>query len=591
MGFQELLKKVQDQLLQTNHINIGDDYDGILVKNMTESNLLRDNKVKKTDSVTHIQLTGTKALSMFPYIDIKEYAPGNNNMGKYFVLRIPMYFSKKNINYATTNSLGFVIEDEAMAMADVKLVKKTGQDSQLAFMRKQNSDDMIMEFRNLINLNDCLIILKRKLKFEYEAYIILNKDIIEDLKKNEIELLATNSASSTIVDSQNIEDTNLGEDYPDAILGDFIGDNLIYYGAPGTGKSYGIEGYIKTHGIDKYSDKSYHPNVFRTSFHPEYTYNDFVGQIMPKSDLVNENGDTNFYYDFIPNIFTKALRRSFEKKNQPVFLILEEMSRANVAAIFGDLFQLLDRNEEGISEYQIQNELIASEITKGIGEKITNIYIPTNLFIIGTVNTSDQNVFVMDTAFKRRFNLKYITSNPTAIDYETKELLNNQSLFIKYPDKRVTLYFKWVDLILALNHFITKNLEKGGMDLPEDKQIGQFFIKFKKNDIMLTKDLNNKKWIDLLMSEVKSDVNEAYNRSWEQIVGKLLQYLWEDVQKASYSDTKLFNESITSFSTLNELAARHENFFSEDFLKCLTCTALDDNDRNITLFDVDTTIN
>ncbi|GHU41804.1 hypothetical protein FACS1894193_06200 [Bacilli bacterium] len=268
-----------------------------------------------------------------------------------------------------------------------------------------------------------------------------------------------------------------------------IGVNKIFYGAPGTGKSYAITQEVKKtyRNFDSLndSDSSF---VFRATLHPEYSYSDFVGQIMPTTD---ESQNAKFTENL--GIFTQALKMSLAYPKQHVFLILEEMSRANVAAIFGDLFQLLDRDETGKSEYQINNSFIAKAIYSDSNTESKKIYIPNNLTIIGTVNTSDQNVFIMDTAFKRRFEMVY-TSIKAPDNFEDWKF--------KYAGKDIS----WNEFRINLNQFMTKE-----MKLSEDKQLGAFFI--------------------------------AKNSNPEiQIQNKLLNYLWEDVEKSSIfnSEKSLF---------------------------------------------------
>lgn len=268
-----------------------------------------------------------------------------------------------------------------------------------------------------------------------------------------------------------------------------IGRNLLYFGAPGTGKSYAVSQKIREiyPNFDKFND-SESAFVFRTTLHPEYSYSDFVGQIMPTTD---EGQNAKFIENL--GIFTQALKMAMANSNQHVFLILEEMSRANVAAVFGDLFQLLDRNKTGDSEYHVNNAFIAKAIYSEPNAESKKIYIPNNLTIIGTVNTSDQNVFAMDTAFKRRFEMIY-TSIDATDDFE--------DWHFKYAGQDIS----WNTFRVNLNQFITKE-----MKLSEDKQLGAFFIS---------------KGVD---PEV-------------QIQNKLLNYLWEDVEKSSIfnSEKSLF---------------------------------------------------
>lgn len=304
--------------------------------------------------------------------------------------------------------------------------------------------------------------------------------------------------------------------------------NLISYGAPGTGKSYAINKLVKQYypnfEDDTHEDSKY---VFRTTLHKEYMYSDFVGQILPKV-----NG-TNVTYDFIPGIFTLALDEAYNVPDKNIYLILEELSRADVAAVFGDLFQLLDRKKDGESEYQISNPNISKYLNRNNtaltdDEKAKKKFsIPANLHIYCTVNTNDQNVFVMDTAFKRRFEWQYVSTEPAA-DEETGEELNNPIIIIDNNE------ISWWEFYTKLNNYITSVLK-----LSEDKQIGQFFIQFTDNDI----------------------------RNKDLIKNKLLQYLWEDVSKNAYSNESLFDNKITSFSQLYQKFEQGENVFIPTFFE------------------------
>ena len=302
---------------------------------------------------------------------------------------------------------------------------------------------------------------------------------------------------------------------------------LIKYGVPGTGKSYGITEKIKEI-YDDYDETGDSEFVFRTTLHPEYSYYDFVGSTYP---IVKDDKIT---YDFRPGIFTSALKKAldFEKTGERVFLVLEEMSRANVAAVFGDLFQLLDRDDNGVSEYKIRNDLIATYIRDNGGVDLANnnIYLPANLYIYGTVNTSDQNVFVMDNAFKRRFEFEYVSTDPV-VDKDNKPL--NEFEFVLDSSR-----YKWSDFYRRINSYVT-----GIMGLREDKQIGPFFLKFKSS----------------------SDDSETEEYNFNQIKNKLLQYLWEDVHKCAMAEHPLFREDVTTFGDAYSKIDSHENIFCQDF--------------------------
>ncbi len=304
---------------------------------------------------------------------------------------------------------------------------------------------------------------------------------------------------------------------------------IIYYGAPGTGKSFEIDDYLKRNHIPD-------EQIFRTTFHPEYSYCDFVGQLLPTVDK-SDSGVERITYSFSKGIFTRAIEKAYEDLSKKVFLILEEMTRGNCAAIFGDLFQLLDREKEGVnkgySRYFICNDLIAKDI---IALSDSKVKIPANLSIIGTVNTSDQNVFTMDTAFKRRFEWKYISTKPVPVGgpYE-----NNVDLKVYTPNGVDTI--TWVDLYGVLNKFIS---DERWLDLGEDKQLGQFFVEFE-----------------------KKATGEDHK---EKIKNKLLHYLWEDVHKISFKNgVELFASDVRSFSELYDKYENDEPVFSDVFIECI----------------------
>ena len=297
---------------------------------------------------------------------------------------------------------------------------------------------------------------------------------------------------------------------------------IMLYGAPGTGKSYSISSLIRLSypGFNECDDNPY---VFRTTIYRDYSYFDFIGNIMP----VTKDGKIS--YEFVPGIFTTALFAALRNQDSgiDVYLILEEMSRGDIASIFGDIFQLLDRDNTGKSMYGINNKSIYEYLILNRALKPGyKIVIPKNLHIIGTVNTSDQNVNVIDTAFKRRFDFKYVGVEPIK---SNNGYVNNFS--IKFTSDN---QYEWVKLYQAINHVIINDL-----GLAEDKQLGPFFLKDKGND-----DLNRK-----------------------QVANKLLHYLWQDVERVSYTSGSLFADGITSFSQLYYAFKKQENILSKSVIE------------------------
>ena len=250
----------------------------------------------------------------------------------------------------------------------------------------------------------------------------------------------------------------------------------IFYGSPGTGKSFKVKKLLKERYniIEEPSDKRRNcERVFRTTFHPDMDYYSFVGSYKPTLKDDNSNSTKSISYEFIPQIFTLAYVEAWNRldKAEPVCLIIEEINRGNCAQIFGDLFQLLDRKNDGYSEYQVKadtdlyNYLISLE---GWGKDHPgilngNLCLPPNLNIIATMNTSDQSLFPMDSAFKRRWEWKYIpTTAPVGEEFD---------ITIDAGDKE----YSWKLFLEKINEMILRATNS------EDKQLGFWFVKADKS--------------------------------------------------------------------------------------------------------------
>lgn len=235
------------------------------------------------------------------------------------------------------------------------------------------------------------------------------------------------------------------------------GVNVLLYGVPGSGKSWTIEHEYRRPGS----------KAVRLVFHPDYTYSDFIGQILPS---VSENGQVR--YQFAPGPFTRILRDAYRHPDTEYILIIEEINRGNAPAIFGEVFQLLDRKMEpsgadggafpvGTSEYGILNRDIAA-VMYGKDRAGDEIRIPSNLSIIGTMNTSDQNVFTLDTAFQRRWDMRLVENSFDHVDPEFAGAL--------ILDTGVT----WKAFCTEINRILAGNSMH--MSAAEDKRLGPYFV-------------------------------------------------------------------------------------------------------------------
>lgn len=301
---------------------------------------------------------------------------------------------------------------------------------------------------------------------------------------------------------------------------------IIYYGVPGCGKSNKIREQLKN-----VPEK----NKVRVVFHPEYTNAEFIGQILPVT-----NGEIR--YEFTPGPFTQIIKRAYLNPNEHFYLVIEEINRGNAAAIFGDTFQLLDRLKvgetdslgndptnaavntftEGWSQYFVQNDDVndyirGNENSIQIGnirfDSNTAIRLPPNLSILATMNTSDQNVFTLDNAFQRRFDMELVRN-----EFD----LDKPSVNVQYNAKIADTNIKWGQFWEWGNAKITATLK--GLSSTEDKRLGVWFV-----------------------SNVDGKIEEKV------FAEKVLKYLWDDVFK--FKRSKVFVEEI---DTLEKLIAAFE---------------------------------
>lgn len=335
----------------------------------------------------------------------------------------------------------------------------------------------------------------------YEAYFtildtgekpITRKWITSLIEDNENNLSYAPDAWKEFIEKGEITPLEVIHEYKNR---DIKGYNKLYYGVPGSGKSKKIDDELNE--IPE-SQKE------RVLFHPDYTYSDFIGQILP------EIKDEQIDYSFAPGPFTKILEKAFHNPDKEFYLIIEELNRGNAPAIFGDVFQLLDRIKEqpnneypiGTSEYSITNLDIAKSIYnnsefKEYGEKVR---IPSNLSIIASMNTSDQNVFTLDTAFQRRWNMEMVDNDFENVDenfYGTGVMGTDVS---------------WKIFCTRINDII---LEKNqSMMSSEDKRLGVYFV------------------------------NKEEVKNTELFAQKVIKYLWDDAFK--FSREEVFDNKYTS---------------------------------------------
>lgn len=368
----------------------------------------------------------------------------------------------------------------------------------------------------------------------FKAFNVEEGDVV-CLEKNE-----NNSYSLTFLSPDTLQIYNGGllisdglENYSskDIILTEELPLQQIYFGAPGTGKSHRIKQVCRNY------------EHYRITFHPDTDYASFVGSYKPithSEQIYTNMGDkaialkdsvtgeavttTKITYQYVYQAFLNAYIAAWKQQQnenpQPVFLIIEEINRGNCAQIFGDIFQLLDRNESGFSDYPIiaDNDL-KKELAKEFEnldianyDAINSIYeddiiakvksgshllLPNNLYIWATMNTSDQSLFPIDSAFKRRWDWKYVKIADSGKNYRIS--VNNNE-------------YDWWEFINAINDHIGTNTDQ------EDKKLGYFFAKAKK------------------------DANGKYLISADTFLSKVIFFIYNDVYKDFGFDDDIFKD-------------------------------------------------
>lgn len=421
---------------------------------------------------------------------------------------------------ADKDRLCYLVKSGSKGSFSIRTISKQLLGEFIDYYRKnpnKKAEDARVELKELSDID--------KYEYGYNATLTAMAKMVLD-PKNEL-VRKGNPAESSRTENHLLKTTGLQQ---------------IYYGAPGTGKSKTIK------------DLTFGESVIRTTFHPDSDYASFVGTYKPITEEVTLRDcygkkvieeETNevvkeerIAYKFIPQAFLEAYVEAWKKlgSSKKQFLIIEEINRGNCAQIFGDLFQLLDRNEYGFSDYPIvadkdmqkylEKEFAGWEITNK--DEINQLYgeanmvnlimkgerlvLPSNLYIWATTNTSDQSLFPIDSAFKRRWDWKYVSIS------EGRDKATNAPLnwYINTGDKQ----YKWWSFISKVNELI------GSLTNSEDKKLGYFFCKAKDG-------------------EIDADL----------FVSKVIFYLWNDVFKDYGFDDKDFQDEegkILSFDRFYE---------------------------------------
>jgi hypothetical protein len=297
--------------------------------------------------------------------------------------------------------------------------------------------------------------------------------------------------------------------------------NRILYGAPGTGKSHRLDAEVTAHfGADGLHE--------RVTFHPDYTYGQLVGAYRPvpiyrpgtesllAADKVTDAGkyEPLIDYAFVPGPFLRLLVQAQTNPQHNFVLVIEELNRANAPAVFGEVFQLLDRDSNGVGKFPVVMPTEAQDYLRARGLSVS-VRLPANLYIWATMNSADQGVMPLDAAFKRRWTFEYVSLN------ESEAVTAAWKIHLSFLDGRVP----WNSFRAAVNNHLRSR------EIPEDRLLGPFFMR-------------------------KEELE-----SGQAFTNKLLLYLRDDVVR--HNPEMLFRGTSLSYGALIEAYERAEPIFAE----------------------------
>lgn len=594
-----IFDEIISSLIQTGRLSSQVEYDGFIVKKIAGSN--SSGKEDTSSGQTHIAITGVQ-MDLFPNLYASSYEDKTLEVDNrlpfkgFFTLRIPYHISKQNSD-SINAGIDFSGNSELVAYGSVvKSYRESSDSHQIELSVKTLDDENFKCFINHLNANDLLVILKRKKQLEYELLGIKATDELYNTflnyESNLYIRFETPVKTKTPVEvdlfRNSLTRPNNEINYP---------HNRIIFGAPGTGKSFQINEDARAFGN----------NYERVTFHPNYSYAQFVGTYKPvmktidyvassessreiinilkgndsaqaKYDKLSKyfidnkrnfcsistllgiftdddfsttnkdgtkeaelsayvnvgkalrdivsikelNDDSEITYSYVPGPFIRVLEKALYSQqvgeNEPYLLIIEEINRANVAAVFGDVFQLLDRDEYNESQYEIDvsedlYNYLTSDDNELTGHKKLNIgkkiKIPSNMYIWATMNSADQGVQPIDAAFKRRWDFEYLP-----LDEHDDDISGYQLPFPKDADYQLE---SWKEVRKIINNILRKI-----NNINEDKLLGPFFIS---KNILDKYNVKEGEQINKKMAEEFSNLFKS----------KVLMYLFEDVCKINSS--------------------------------------------------------
>lgn len=509
-------------------------YDALIVKRLANCNTL---DASNSCNQTHIDITGDQR-DMFPFFKSIGYFNGNGDLKKFFVAQIDVTIFNSNVQYLDPNNSTIDFTDGSGQIQETKdtftlTFRRTSQGQERVQVSIIKDDDKdFIAFRKIVHTDYYLILMRKTGTLAYDVFGIKNDVPSQNAELDKLDTKLFYQGNNPMCQ---VNVNKVFQSTKKVVMNK--PRNLIFFGAPGTGKSYKLNqmaGELCSLGGE----------YERVTFHPDYSYAHFVGTYKPVG-AKDKNSDPIIDYKFVPGPFTRVLEKALNDPNNPYLLLIEEINRANVAAVFGDVFQLLDRDLDSNGKYKSVYPIHTSEdMRKYLAEKFNKpesefqtLSLPDNMFIWASMNSADQGVFPMDTAFKRRWDFEYI-----GIDKGEAAV----------PEKEYNIAgekFTWNEIRHAIND---KLLELG---MNEDKLMGPFFIS------------------EVVLSGTEEDFIKAFKE-------KVLMYLFDDAAK--HKRPNLFNVEVVKRLIYSEIRNKFDTKGMEifNFEAPLKHNALNSNDPN-----------
>lgn len=472
MDFTEAMELISSVLKNTGSNIVKSQYDGLIVKRLEASNTLDANRTTKQ---SHIAITGPQ-MDMFPYVRADgyfevEYKDEDPDLKKFFVAQIPAYLHKENLDYLDKDNT-ILSEQQELVHISIVRSRRNGAADQIQMSMTYMDSPKFIQFRRAVHTGSYFIMLKRNKELLYDIYAVTKEDGNKlDVLNNTFYKLPTNTTVklNEIMASEGDKplendgkEVEINGNYKTCLeitlpprIRSIYPLNLIIYGAPGTGKTYSTAEYAlaiienksrkeikskyfsRKELMDAYKSRVKSGQIVFTTFHQSYGYEDFIQGLRP------DTSSETMAFKTIDGVFKKIADEALNHYDKDYIIIIDEINRANISKVFGELITLIEEDKR----WGEVNEL---SVTLQSGDPFA---VPNNLYIVGTMNSADKSISLIDAALRRRFS--FIEQRPDdnlVTDPLLRSVLKEMNLML--ADK-----LESTDLLVGHSYFMNKSAD------------------------------------------------------------------------------------------------------------------------------------